>query len=156
MENEEQISRILEMTGQILKNSPEYFVVEVRIRPTGNVKIFIDGDNGVDIRKLTEVNRFLYRQFLDSGLFQNDEFSLEVSSPGLEEPLRLLRQYRKNIGRRVEVELEDGSVKEGILMQADESGISLEMSIGKQKIRQQVLISFDQIRHTRVSVVFKN
>ncbi len=61
-------------------------------------------------------NRALYKQIEAEGIFPDGDFSLEVSSPGLDEPLKLKRQYQKNIGRNVEVTLQDGSKKEGKLL----------------------------------------
>lgn len=156
MENEELISRIREMTDRLLETSPEYFVVNIRIKPTGNVKVFIDGDQGVNIDKLAGINRPLYKQLLALSLFPEDDFSLEISSPGLDEPLKMLRQYLKNIGRKVEVLMEDGTIREGVLLEADESGISIEETTGKKQIKTQIKLLFSQFRHTKVTAVFKN
>ncbi len=56
------------------------------------------------------------KQIEEMAMFPAGDFSLEVSSPGLDEPLKMLRQYRKNIGRQVELTLQDGSKKEGKLL----------------------------------------
>ena len=87
----------------LLAAEPEYFLVDVRIKPTNNVKVYIDGDQGISIEKCVRYNRALYKQLEEGGLFPNGDFSLEVSSPGLDEPLKLHRQYKKNIGRLVEI-----------------------------------------------------
>src|SRR5580693_3561181 len=108
----ETVKSIENMLQAILAEETVYFLVEVRIKPTNNVKVFLDGDQGISIEKCVQVNRALYRKLEESGLFPADDFSLEVSSPGLDEPLKMLRQYRKNIGRLVEVLLQDGSRKE--------------------------------------------
>src|SRR6478672_2790743 len=109
-----------------LEGSQDVFLVEVKVIPGNNIKVFLDADNGITIEKCIKVNRALYNQIEESELFPNGDFSLEVSSPGVEEPLKLHRQYKKNIGRTVEVTLEDGSRKEGKLVAVNDDDIILE------------------------------
>jgi len=92
----------------------------------------------------------------DSGMFPPGEYSLEVSSPGVDEPLKLHRQYTKNIGRDVEVVFVDGTKKEGKLLEVAEADILLEHTSGKGKkaVTQQVLIPFQQIKSTTVQIKF--
>ena len=78
-----------------------------------------------------QVNRKLYKKLEEAAFFPDGDFSLEVSSAGLDEPLKLLRQYKKNIGRLVEVQFQDGTQKEGQLMEVNEEGIVLEVATGK-------------------------
>ena len=110
MQVEDHIRIIEGKVNSLLSNHPTHFLVEVRIKPTNNIKVFIDADEGVILSDLIEYNRKLYKQLEESELFPNGDFSLEVSSPGLDEPLKLFRQYKKNIGRFVEITLKD-SVK---------------------------------------------
>ena len=144
------------MLQAILAEETLYFLVEVRIKPTNNVKVFLDGDQGISIEKCVQVNRALYKRLEESGLFPADDFSLEVSSPGLDEPLKMLRQYRKNIGRLVEVVLQDGGRKEGRLIEVSEDGIIIEETIGKNKKKEVVshTFLFDNIKTTKIQVVF--
>ena len=101
MNTEQQIQAIEQKVNTLIASDPENFLVEVKIRAGNNVTVFIDGDYGVSIDKLVQYNRKLCKEFEESGLFPNNDFSLEVSSPGLDEPLKLHRQYVKNIGRYV-------------------------------------------------------
>ncbi len=117
------------MANTLLDNDPGYFLVEVRILPVNNVQLFIDGDLGVTIDRCVALNRALYKQLEEGSLFSGADFSLEVSSPGLDEPLKLLRQYQKNIGRNVEVVLKDGFKKEGKLESATDQVIIIEEKI---------------------------
>jgi ribosome maturation factor RimP len=158
---------LVQAIGQMVKEHiPEespYFLVEIRIKPTNNVKIFVDGDQGITIERCAALNKALYKQLDGSGLFPNDDFSLEVSSPGLDEPLKSYRQYVKNIGRPVEVLLKDGLKTEGILKTVDEAGITVEESRGKNphpkqpEKKKEVLMhsfSFDNIKSTKVQIKF--
>jgi ribosome maturation factor RimP len=156
MQTESVIQAIEHKVKVLLENHPTHFLVEVRIKPTNNVKVFIDADEGVILSDLINYNRKLYKLLEESGLFPNDDFSLEVSSPGLDEPLKLHRQYKKNIGRFIDVTLKDESKKEGKLIAATEDGILLEseMGKGKKKVVKQETILFSDIKLTKIQIRF--
>ena len=140
----------------LLMGEQSYFLVDVRIKPTNNIKVFIDGDQGISIEKCVQYNRALYKKIEEAGLFPTGDFSLEVSSPGLDEPLKLLRQYKKNIGRQVELVLQDGAKKEGRLLEVSEDGIIVEETKGKNKKKEVInhAFLFDNIKTTKIQVVF--
>ncbi|HMI59635.1 MAG TPA: hypothetical protein VK518_01965 [Puia sp.] len=152
----ETIKVVESLVQALLADDSGYFLVEVRVKPTNNLKIFIDGDQGIPIEKCVQINRALYKKLEELGLFPNGDFSLEVSSPGLDEPLKLLRQYKKNIGRQVELILQDGSKKEGRLMEVSEDGIIIEEIKGKNKKKEVInhAFLFDNIKTTKIQVVF--
>jgi ribosome maturation factor RimP len=140
----------------LIAGEPDLFLVEIRIKPTNNVKVYLDGDKGVGIDQLTQLNRRLYRQLEEEEFFPNGDFSLELSSPGLDEPLKLKRQYLKNVGRPVEVIMQDGTRKEGKLVSVDDGGIRLEETVGKGKkteIREHN-IPFEIIKTTKIQIQF--
>src|SRR6187399_540348 len=130
---ETQVQAVERMVEGLLADDPQYFLVEVKIRQTNNVKVFLDGDKGISIEKCISYNRQLYKMLESSDLFPPDDFSLEVSSPGLDEPLKLIRQYYKNVGRQVELVFQDGSKKEGRLLEVTEDGVIIEEIKGKNK-----------------------
>jgi len=156
MKAEDHIRIIEGKVNSLLSNHPTHFLVEVRIKPTNNIKVFIDADEGVILSDLIEYNRKLYKQLEESELFPGGDFSLEVSSPGLDEPLKLFRQYKKNIGRFVEISLKDSTKKEGKLVDATEDGLIIETESGKGKKKEtkQESILFDQIKNTKIQVKF--
>ena len=156
MQTEAQIEAIIEKIRALLERHPSHFLVEIRIKPTNNIKVFIDADEGVILSDLIDYNRKLYRQLEESKIFPNDDFSLEVSSPGLDEPLKLFRQYKKNIGRFVEITLNDGARIEGKLLEATEDGVVVEIETGKGKKKQtrQESFLFDQIKNTKIQIKF--
>jgi len=147
---------IEQFVEDLLKDSPESFLVEVSIVPGNNIRVFVDADKGLTIDRCTKINRALYNYIEEKNLFPNNDFALEVSSPGLDEPLKLLRQYQKNIGRKVEVMMNDGSVKEGKLISADSDKVVIEEVEGKGKkaVIKETTILNDQIKHTKVQVIF--
>src|SRR5690349_16643732 len=117
MNSESQIKALEQKVEALISPEPGFFLVDLRIKPTNNIKVYIDADQGISIDKLVQLNRKLYKDIEESNFFPNGDFSLEVSSPGLDEPLRMVRQYRKNIGRDVEVLLQDGVKIEGKLLE---------------------------------------
>lgn len=134
----------------------DIFFVDMKVKPTNNIKIFLDADSGLGIEKCIKINRRLYRQVEEMGFYPEGDFSLEVSSPGIDEPLKMLRQYVKNIGRNVEVTLNDDTIKEGILLEATEEQIVIESTEGKNKkaVTTQVPILFADIKQTIVQIKF--
>jgi len=156
MNGEAQIQALEQRVSGLISSEPDVFLVEVRIKPTNNIKVFIDGDQGVSIEKLVQYNRRLYRQLEEENLYPNGDFSLEVSSPGLDEPLKLHRQYLKNIGRFVEVTDKEDAKKEGKLVSATEADIVIEETTGKGKKMEivQHTISFANIKTTKIQIKF--
>jgi len=154
MNIDSQIQAIEQKVMALIDSDPENFLVEVRVRPGNNIKIFVDADRGISIDKLAQYNRSLYRQIEESGLFPNNDFSLEVSSPGLDEPLRLRRQYLKNIGRYVEILLKDGIKKEGKLISATDEEVVIEEETGTKKKKEiiQHSLSYDDIKTTKIQI----
>jgi len=140
----------------LLADQPQYFLVDLKIKPTNNIKLFLDGDQGITIEKCISINRALYKQLEESGLFPNDDFSLEVSSPGLDEPLKLHRQYLKNKGRLVEILLKDGRKIEGKLLEVNESYLVVEETKGKNKKKEILQHQFllNDIKSTKLQIVF--
>ena len=134
----------------------DIFLVSIKVKPTNNIKIYLDADNGLGIEKCIKINRALYKTMEEMGMYPDGDFSLEVSSPGIDEPLKLLRQYKKNIGRSVEVIGNDDTRKEGKLVAVTEEGIHIEYTEGKGKkaVTKNDEIGFGSIKQTRVQVKF--
>lgn len=156
MANETVIQEIEKMLDTVLAEEPAYFPVSIKIKPTNNIKVFIDGDNGITIEKCVRFNRALYKLIEERGMFPAGDFSLEVSSPGIDEPLKLYRQYARNIGREVEVCFTDGTTREGKLISVAEADIILEHTEGKGKkaVTSQLVIPFTNIKSTTVQIKF--
>ena len=156
MENAAQHLIIENFLEEYLKDIPEVFVVEIKIRAGNNIGVFVDADNGITIEKCTKINRALYKFLEEKEIFPNNDFSIEVSSPGIEEPLLLLRQYKKNVGRTVEVTKKDNTIITGKLTEVNDNDINVEFKEGKgnKSITKSINILLNQIRHTKVQVTF--
>jgi ribosome maturation factor RimP len=150
------IGKVKAVIDPFLEEESSYFIVQIKIKPTNNIKVFLDGDNGLPIEKCTFFNRKLYKAIEEEAWFPEGDFSLEVSSPGVDEPLLLKRQYNKNVGRKVQVTMLDETIKEGSLITVAEADILLEWTEGKGKkaVQQQLLIPFENIKSTIVQIQF--
>jgi ribosome maturation factor RimP len=151
--------KIQDMIAPLLEGT-DMFITGIHIKPVGNVKVYLDADSGLSIEKSAGVNRTLYRLIEAAGLFPDGNFSLEVSSPGIDEPLAGMRQYRKNTGRTLLVVTEDGQELRGTLQAVAEDAITLEVpQAGKKKEagkKEAIImeIPFAHIRKSIVQVVF--
>jgi ribosome maturation factor RimP len=137
---------------------PDQFLVDVVVKGHKGPKkvlIIIDSDKGITIDDCANLSRELSKEFDDSQLF-DDSYTLEVSTPGLDQPLRLPRQYHKNIGRRVKV-IFQGQAAEGKLVEVADEKVRLEQEVGtgKQKETKIIELSFSEIDKTFVLVSFK-
>ena len=150
------IDKVKTIIDSFLEAESTYFMVQIKVKPTNNIKVFLDGDHGLPIEKCTYFNRKLYKAIEEEAWFPEGDFSLEVSSPGVDEPLLLKRQYNKNVGRKVQVTMLDGNIKEGTLITVAEADILVEWTEGKGKkaLQQQLLIPFENIKSTIVQIQF--
>jgi ribosome maturation factor RimP len=148
--------KIDEFVKQFIAKADSLFLIEVKSAPGNKITVLLDGDKGVTIENCTTVNKALYKFIEETQLFGDSNFSLEVSSFGVDKPLILLRQYKKNIGRNVEVVLIDGQKEEGKLLDANEEHIIIEQKTGKgnKMTTKTTTILFNQIKHTTVLITF--
>lgn len=133
------------------------FVVDITIGAGNSITVLVDSDTGISIGECVSISRHIEGS-LDR---EQEDFSLEVSSPGLSTPLKVLRQYLKNIGRELEVVSKDGQKQKGILRSADSEGFTLEVK-SKEKIDgtkvdvvKSITYPFDQIKTVKIVISFK-
>ncbi len=156
MEVNELKDRVYTLLEPFLQEDPSYFLVHIKVKPGHIIKVYIDGDQGLPIKQCTSFNRRLYKAIEEAAWFPEGDFALEVSSPGVEEPLILNRQYVKNIGRTVEVLLNDESVFTGVMKEVTDKDILIEWIAGKGKkaTQETMLIPFENIKSTIVQIQF--
>ena len=147
--------RIQNLVDEIL--SDDMFIVGVTVGSGNAIAVSVDSDNGISIDKCVEISQHI-EQNLDRS---TEDFSLEVSSPGLTQPLRVLRQYYKNIGRKIEVATMSGEKQEGVLKSVNKEGFELEIK-AKEKVNgmrtqltRSLLYSFEQIKTVKSVISFK-
>ncbi len=133
----------------------EIFLVDVNLRSGNRISVFIDGDHGVNIDICRELNRFL-NESLDRDA---EDFDLTVSSSGADRPLKLSRQYQKNIGRALDVVTATGEKITGVVLEANEHGIELEIQPVKKPKNDPVVkivsLKFTDIKSAKEVITFK-
>ncbi len=147
------LDKITSLTEPLLEGT-DMFIVNVKVKPINNIKLYIDADSGLSISKSADVNRKLYKLIEAEGMFPEGDFSLEVSSPGVDEPLVSGRQYKKNIGRTVLVTTAEGKEVLGILKEVKEETMLLDTKQGKKKEIVMVEIPLSEIKKTVVQIIF--
>jgi ribosome maturation factor RimP len=150
---QEMISKIQALLAPLLEGT-DMFVTNLQIEPGNNIKLFLDADEGLNVQKSVSINRQLVAQIDELGWYPNGDYSLEVSSPGVDEPLRSIRQYKKNIGRTLAVTNIEDMEQIGVLKAVTEVGISLEVKINKKKETALVELPFENIKQSIVQVIF--
>ncbi len=150
---QEMISKIEALLAPLLEGT-DMFVTNLQIEPGNNIKLFLDADEGLNVQKSVSINRQLVAQIDELGWYPNGDYSLEVSSPGVDEPLRSIRQYKKNIGRTLAVTNVEDLEQIGVLKAVTEVGISLEVKINKKKETAIVEVPFENIKQSIVQVIF--
>ena len=154
MIQDNQIGTIEKLLQPLLTD--DIFLVEIKIKPVNNIKIFLDADSGLGIEKCIRINRALYKIMEEMAIYPDGDFSLEVSSPGIGEPLKMYRQYVKNTGRDIEVTLNDGNKQSGKLVSVNEQQIEISYTEGKNKkaVTKQLAIPLADIKQAIVLIKF--
>lgn len=150
---------IAHMMNEVLEGT-DCFLVSHKVTPTNNYKFYLDADSGFSLEKSIRINRQMRKRIEEAGLYPEGDYSLEVSSPGIGAPLKLIRQYRNNIGRLLEVTLNDEhqTVHEARLTAVDDEHITLEKTIKTKKSSpaqiETLVIPMAQIKEAVVCIEF--
>jgi ribosome maturation factor RimP len=137
----------------------DMFIVEVDVRPGNLVDVTMDADTGITIEACTEIHRHILKN-IDRELI---DYGLDVSSPDLSKPLKVKRQYVKNIGRSLNVKTIDNAKTEGLLTNVSDHGVAIltknkeevEGKKGKKWVERSIEIPFEQIKEAKVVISFK-
>lgn len=149
--------RVTTLVEEKIADRPDLFLVEVKMHSNGKLIILMDGDQGLSIKDCAAISRHVGFHLEEENLI-SQAYNLEVSSPGVDTPLRLLRQYIKNTGRAISLKLKDGNKTEGKLLKAEAESITLlETKKEKGKKAQQIerIIAFEEIMESKVLISFK-
>jgi len=150
-------NRVKELIEEKIGDRPELFLVQVKMLPNNKLIIHVDGDEGISIQDCAAISRHVGFHLEEENVIEQ-AYNLEVSSPGVGEPLQLKRQYYKNIGRLLSIKLTDGTTKEGKLLSVTDEEISIEESVkekGKKAQLVETTLSFENIVETKVLISFK-
>ncbi|MBE9598793.1 ribosome assembly cofactor RimP [Pedobacter sp. MC2016-24] len=149
--------RVTELVEEKISDRPELFLVEVKMLPNNKLIVHVDGDEGISIQDCAAISRHVGFHLEEENTIEK-AYNLEVSSPGVGEPLRLNRQYVKNIGREVSVKQTGGEIKEGKLLAVNDANITIEAKVkekGKKVQLVETSIDFNSITETKVLISFK-
>ncbi|MEL7020595.1 MAG: ribosome assembly cofactor RimP [Bacteroidota bacterium] len=136
------------------------YIVEIEHPADNRLHVFLDSDSGITFEKCRKISRYL-EAFIDEEGWMGEKYTLEVSSPGLSRPLKLKRQYPKNVGREVEVITTTGEKLKGKMIAADDQQIKIEyterIKEGKKKrnVTIQKEILHETIQSTKIKISFK-
>lgn len=121
-------NRVIELVEEKIADRPDLFIVSVRFLKNGVLEILLDGDNGIAIEDCVQVSRHVGFHLEEENVIDK-AYRLEVSSPGIDSPLLLKRQFEKNIGRSIQMKMLDGTKKEGELLSITDDSISIEEKV---------------------------
>ncbi len=149
--------KILHITNQAIQKEASLFLVDLTIDQNNKINIIVDGDQGIPLKECIRINRFIENE-LDR---EEEDYSLEVSSPDIAKPIKLIRQYNKNIGKIISVKTKTESF-EGKLVSVNKDTIELTWKtrepkpVGKGKItvEKKAIIAFNDIIQTKVKILF--
>ena len=150
----EQVEKLVE---EAIQENPKLFLIDLKISPDNKINVIVDGDEGVSIKECMRISRNVEHN-LDR---ETTDFSLEVSSPGLTEPIVNNRQYNKNLGKTLKVKTETDKF-EGKLLEINDSGIVLEWKVrepkpigkGKVTVVKTATLQYDSIKQAKVKLKF--
>jgi ribosome maturation factor RimP len=150
--------KIRNLVNDAIAQNPELFLIELNFLSDNKIYVEVDGDHGIPLKECIRISREVEHN-LDR---EEEDFSLEVTSPDVSNPLKTKRQYKKNMNRILLVKLQDNSTIEGVLINVTEDKIDLEWKarepkpIGKGKITvvKKATILYKTILEAKVKIIF--
>ena len=149
--------KVLEILEEDLKEKPSLFLVDLTVTETFKVIITLDGDNGVNLQDCIEISRVIENN-IDR---EEQDYALEVASAGVSTPLKMVRQYRKNIGRNLKIKTAAETIEAKLEAVTDES-ITLSWTArepkkigkGKETVEHNRKIPYSEIKEAIVTIIF--
>lgn len=150
--------KVEELLNSFLQTREDLFLIDLKISAANDITVILDGDKGVSIQDCLDASRAVENN-LDR---EEQDFSLQVMSAGLTEPLTQLRQYQKNIGQEVEITFNEGEKLKGELLRTDATSVTLLLryrkpkDIGKGKIdvEEERTIPLSEIKKALIVIKF--
>jgi len=150
--------QIEELLNDFLAEREDLFLINLKFSAADDITVILDGDNGVSLQDCLDASRAIENN-LDR---EEHDFSLQVMSAGLSEPLSSERQFNKNLGREIEVLLNDATEIEGELLKVEADKITLilkyrkpkEIGKGKVDVVEEKEILYTDIKKALVAIKF--
>ncbi len=145
------------LVTEALSENESLFLVSLQFLQGNKIQLVVDGDTGVPLNEIIRISRHVEHN-LDR---EEEDFALEVSSPDIAEPIQLARQYKKNIGRILEVKTAEETF-EGTLQEVSETAITLywkarepkPVGKGKVTVEKTANIALTDIIEAKVKIIF--
>lgn len=149
--------KVLNLVNEGLSEKPSVFLIDLTITDNFKIIVTLDGDNGVILQDCIDISRAIENN-LDR---EEQDFSLEVASVGVGSPLKMIRQYKKNVGRTLIVKLASETI-EAQLVDANDEFITLvwearepkKIGKGKENVQKRQEIPYSEIKEAVVTVTF--
>lgn len=149
--------KVEKLAKQVFEENNSLFLISLDINSANHIKVVIDGDEGVSVNDCIKVSRAIEHN-LDR---DEEDFSLEVTSAGVSEPLLMPRQYRKNVGRKLKVKTQEEKF-EGDLVEANDEEIKLTWKArepkpvgkGKHTVEKEAILPYSDIVEAKVKITF--
>lgn len=156
MDKQTQLKVIIEKEIENYFLDKELFLVDIKVLPTGKIEVFADGKTNITIDECAQLSRHIYH-FLEENNLMTDNLSLDVSSPGMDEPLKVAQQFQKQLNKNVDVVLKNGLKITGELIAANETQIIVKESIKikKSETVEEHTFGFDEIKSVKKHFNFK-
>lgn len=139
--------------------SSDRFLVEVKSSPS-KITVFVDKPTGITLQECAELSRLITDNLEPEGVWETHE--LEVSSPGMDQPLRVYQQYLRRIGRQARVVTREGREHKGVIASADKTGFELIESLSRKENKKKIItetknrFEYEHIKETKLILTFKN
>ncbi len=149
--------RVKELLQEALDENPSLYLIDLQFLANGKIKVIVDGDSGIPLSECVRVSRNIEHN-LDR---EEEDFSLEVTSPDIAHPLKVQRQYVKNIKRILKVKTSKEEF-EGVLTEVNNEGVTLEWKArepkpigkGKHTVEKKVVVPYEEIIEAKVKIIF--
>jgi ribosome maturation factor RimP len=153
-----QKEKVINLVKEAIEENPELFLIDLKFLPDNKISVEVDGDYGVTLKECIRISRGIEHN-LDREI---EDFSLEVASPDIANPLKVNRQYKKNINRVLTLKLKDNTAIEGVLKKVTDSEIELEwktrepkpLGKGKITVTKNSTVPFSNILEAKVKIIF--
>lgn len=149
--------KVKDLVAAALAENESLFLIKLDFLPNNKIFVEVDGDQGISLEEIIHISRTVEHN-LDR---EEDDFSLEVTSPDISHPLKVERQYLKNVGRILQVKTAEDNL-EGTLKETTDTHIVLEWKArepkpvgkGKVTVTKEVTILYENIKEAKVKIVF--
>src|ERR1700761_2390353 len=149
--------RVTQLVEEKIADKPDLFIVSVKMHSNGKLVILVDGEKGIGIADCAAISRHVGFHLEEENVIES-AYNLEVSSPGIDAPLILPRQYVKNVGRQLAIKMADGSKREGKLTGMTEDAVVIEETKKEKGKKAEIVesaVPLSEITETKVVISFK-